>query len=170
MSRALGKKDIIQDKWWGAKNKGKSLNTDPKALGKNVEGSLARLKTDHIDLFLFHSVTHPGDIEKLSDQALQAEFGRLKKEGKILHVGLSNEGQWDPDDRRLIEAAHTGLFQFVMPEFLIFRQGPVKKLFPLCAEKGLGVISITPLGQAAWGFGLRDKKTLKASLELFISK
>ncbi len=57
-----------------------------------------------------------------------------------------------------------------MPEFLVFRQGPAKALLPLCGQKRMGVIAITPLGQAAWGYGLRDKKTLLASMDLFIKK
>jgi aryl-alcohol dehydrogenase-like predicted oxidoreductase len=54
-----------------------------------------------------------------------------------------------------------------MPEFFLFRQGAAKNLFPLAARKKAGVISIIPLGQAAWGTGLRDQKTLAASLRRF---
>jgi aryl-alcohol dehydrogenase-like predicted oxidoreductase len=167
---ALRDKFVLATKWWAYQNDGKTLITDPVQLRKTVEGSLTRLKTDRLDLLLFHSVTQPGDIEKLSSAPLRAELAKLKQEGKVLHVGLSNEGKDDPEDARLIEAVHAGNMEVVMPEFLIFRQGPAKALLPLCAQKKVGVIAITPLGQSAWGYGLRDKKTLLKSLELFISK
>ncbi|MES2202425.1 MAG: aldo/keto reductase [candidate division FCPU426 bacterium] len=170
MTPALRKRFIIATKWWAYQEGGKDLDTQPASLRANVEASLTRLKTDHIDIFLFHSVTQPGDIDKLSQAPLQAELGRLKAEGKIRHVGLSNEGKDDPKDQRLFEAADSGLFEVAMPEFLIFRQGPAQGLLERCAKAGMGVISITPLGQAAWGLGLRDKKTLLASMDLFIKQ
>jgi aryl-alcohol dehydrogenase-like predicted oxidoreductase len=164
----LRKKFWIATKWWAYGEGGKELITDPAALRKNVEGSLTRLQTDHIELFQFHSVTHPGDVAKLCRDETQAELAKLKNEGKLLHVGLSNEGKDDPSDARLAEALESGRFDTVMPELLLFRQGPAKKLLPLAKAKGKGVISITPLGQSAWGLGLRDKKALLASMELYI--
>jgi aryl-alcohol dehydrogenase-like predicted oxidoreductase len=166
----LREKFILATKWWPYKDDNRGIKTAPADLRAAVEGSLARLQTDRVELFMFHSITHPGDIETLSQEGIQSELGKLKKEGKIRFVGLSNEGKWDPDDSRLVEAIHSGLFDFVMPELLLFRQGAVKNLLPLAAAKKTGVISIIPLGQAAWGSGLRDRTTLKASIENYVKK
>ncbi len=64
---------------------------DYKSAKKQIEDSLTRLKTDHIDLLLHHSIQYEGDKEKIIDP----ESGALKavleaqKEGKIKYTGFS---------------------------------------------------------------------------------
>ena len=57
-----------------------------------------------------------------------------------------------------------------MPEFLLFRQRPVNTLFPVCKANNTVIITIIPLGQAAWGYGLRDHKYLVDSMKTLIDK
>jgi len=166
----LRRKFILATKWWPYDRKGKKILQEPSALRKSVEGSLKRLRTDRVELFQFHSVTNPGDTDAILSGPLMAECAKLKKEGKIRFLGISNSGEWDKDDKRLQEAARSGAFDAVMPEFLMFRQRPVKSLFPVCARRHVGVITIIPLGQAAWGYGLRDRKYLGDSMKTLIAK
>jgi aryl-alcohol dehydrogenase (NADP+) len=166
----LRDKFYLATKWWPYKDDNKTIKDTAAELREAVEGSLKRLQTDHIDMFMFHSITNKGDVDVLEKASVQGELAALKKEGKIRFVGLSNEGTWDAKDERLQEAIHTGHFDFVMPEFLMFRQSAAKNLLPLASKAGTGVISIIPLGQAAWGFGLRDRKTLAASIGSYIEK
>lgn len=58
---------------------------DAATLRWSVEQSLARLRTDRIDVLFFHSPTHPGKIR----DDLWDEFSRLKTAGKVRFVGLS---------------------------------------------------------------------------------
>ena len=75
-----------------------------------VEGSLRRLRTDHIDLYQLHkpnrahyhfrnnwhfdpSGADPAEIEDNMLEVLEAA-GEMIAEGKIGHVGLSNESVW----------------------------------------------------------------------------
>lgn len=57
-----------------------AINTIRKA----VEGSLRRLRTDHIDLYYQHRVDPNVPIETVAETV-----GELIKEGKVLHWGLS---------------------------------------------------------------------------------
>jgi len=166
----LRRKFLLATKWWPYMDDGKTILQNPSALRASVEGSLRRLRTDVIDLFQFHSVTHRGDVDRLLGGPLLPEIARLKKEGKIRFLGLSNSGEWDPDDERLQEAVRSGAFDTCMPEFLIFRQRPADTLLPACAKRDAGIISIMPLGQAAWGYGLRNRKYLRDSLDGLIKK
>jgi len=161
---------IVATKWWPYDRTGKKILQKPSALRRSVERSLHSLRTDRIDVFQFHSVTGRGDTAAILEGPLRRETDRLKAEGKIRFTGISNSGEWDRDDRRLQEAARSGWFDTVMPEFLLFRQRPAKTLFPLCARRNVGVITIIPLGQAAWGYGLRDRKYLVDSLKALVGK
>ncbi len=158
-------KFVICTKWWPYLEDGKGIRQDPDAMRRAVEASLTRLRTDHVEGFLFHSVTHPGDVDRILKGPLWPGIRRLKEEGKIRFVGLSNSGNDDVNDDRLLEAARSGSFDIVMPEFLLFRQRAVRQALPTYIESDAGVISIIPLGQAAWGYGLRNRRYVIDSLK-----
>ena len=61
-----------------------SLSSRPETIRKAVEGSLRRLRTDHIDLYYQHRVDPNVPIETVAETV-----GELIKEGKVLHWGLS---------------------------------------------------------------------------------
>jgi aryl-alcohol dehydrogenase-like predicted oxidoreductase len=54
------------------------------AIPRSLEGSLRRLETDYVDLYLYHSVPAPGDL----DGTLEA-LSRLREEGKVRAFGVS---------------------------------------------------------------------------------
>src|SRR5687768_4399148 len=60
------------------------LNSRPGKIKKVVEGSLKRLRTDHIDLYYQHRVDPNVPIEDVA-----GTIKDLIKEGKVLHFGLS---------------------------------------------------------------------------------
>ena len=61
-----------------------SLSSRPGTIRQAVEGSLRRLRTDHIDLYYQHRVDPNVPIETVAETV-----GELIKEGKVLHWGLS---------------------------------------------------------------------------------
>ena len=79
-------------------------------LRQAAEGSLRRMQTDHIDLYQIHWPSRPhyhfrniwnfdpgqGDASKIEAQMLEilTVAGELVAEGKIGHIGLSNETVW----------------------------------------------------------------------------
>ncbi|MEK7766880.1 MAG: aldo/keto reductase [bacterium] len=170
LAEGLRRKFLIATKWWPYMDDGRTMKVNPAELQAAVEGSLRRLRTDTIDLFLFHSLTFPGDVERVRHGPLWYELDRLKHDGKIRHIGLSNSGSDDPEDDRLTEAAREEGFEVVMPEFLLFRQRAVRAALPTYRRAHVGVIGIMPLGQAAWGYGLRDRTYLADSLKTLREK
>ena len=62
-----------------------ALNSRPDHIRRAVEGSLKRLRTDHIDLLYQHRVDPNVPMEETMDA-----INTLKKQGKILHIGVSN--------------------------------------------------------------------------------
>ncbi len=57
----------------------------PQHLREALEGSLRRLRLDHIDIYQFH---HPDP--RVPFEVSVGEFAKMREEGKIRHVGLSN--------------------------------------------------------------------------------
>ena len=55
-------------------------------LMQTLDASLSRLKTDHLDYFLLHRADALFQPEEVADA-----FETMKKEGKVLHFGVSNE-------------------------------------------------------------------------------
>ncbi len=63
-------------------------NSRPETIRKSVEGSLKRLKTDHIDLYYQHRLDPNVPIEEVA-----GVMSDLIKEGKITHWGMSEVGE-----------------------------------------------------------------------------
>lgn len=57
-----------------------SLSSKPSTIRRAVEGSLRRLRTDHIDLYYQHRVDPDTPIEEVADTV-----SSLIREGKVLH-------------------------------------------------------------------------------------
>lgn len=170
LAGGLRRKFTIVTKWWPYLGSGPGIRQNPAELRRAVEGSLRRLRTDHVEIFLFHSLTFGRDIGDVLNGPLYPELQKLKARGVIRFIGLSNSGNDDPDDDRLQDAARSGHFDVVMPEFNLFKQRALRHALPVYARTDVGVISIMPLGQAAWGYGLRDREYLKHSLKTLIEK
>jgi len=68
----------------------KTMSRDAKGAREELERSLQRFHTDHVDLYQFHAVSSMGDVDKILAAGGAAEtFFAAKKEGKVRHVGFS---------------------------------------------------------------------------------
>ncbi len=76
---------IISTKFGRYANDGGASNFHAARARESVEGSLKRLGRDYIDVLFFHS---PFSKEEIHDD-VWAELGKLKDEGKVLHIGHS---------------------------------------------------------------------------------
>ena len=68
-----------------------ALDSRPETIRASVEGSLKRLRTDHIDLYYQHRVDKETAPEEVAETIAQ-----LMKEGKVLHWGMSEAGRDHP--------------------------------------------------------------------------
>jgi aryl-alcohol dehydrogenase-like predicted oxidoreductase len=59
-------------------------NASPERVPVSLEGSLRRLKTDYLDIFVYHVAPKPGEAEEVAEFLLKA-----KEEGKVRAVGIS---------------------------------------------------------------------------------
>ena len=115
-----------------------SLSSRPKTIRKAVEGSLRRLRTDHIDLYYQHRVDPNVPIEMVAETV-----GELIKEGKVLHWGLSEAAP------STIYRAHMVCpLTAVQSEYSLWYRKPEAELLPTLAELGIGFVPFSPLGKA----------------------
>jgi aryl-alcohol dehydrogenase-like predicted oxidoreductase len=111
-------------------------NLEPSMIRREVEGSLARLGIDRIDLYQFHWPDESGT--PIEDS--WAEMGRLVDEGKIRHAGVCN---FDVDLLARAEAIrHVDTLQ---PPFSLIRRDSGGAEIPWAAEHRTGVIVYSPM-------------------------
>lgn len=115
---------------------GGGLNSRPDYLKKSVEGSLKRLRTDHIDLLYQHRIDPTVPIEDVAG-AVQD----LIKEGKVGHFGLSEAGA------ATIRRAHAVQpLSSVSNEYSVWTRDPEGEVIEVCEELGIGLSPWSPIG------------------------
>ncbi|MDZ8118140.1 aldo/keto reductase [Pontiella agarivorans] len=62
---------------------------DAQTAREHLEGSLRRLKTDHIDLWQLHSLDDPADADARLQAGVLEVAIKAKEEGKIRHIGFT---------------------------------------------------------------------------------
>ena len=115
-----------------------ALNSRPDHIRRAVEGSLKRLRTDHIDLLYQHRVDRDVPMEEVAETVKA-----LIKEGKVIHWGMSEASA------RSIRRAHAVCpLSAVQSEYAIWWREPETKIFPTLEELGIGFVPYCPLGRA----------------------
>jgi pyridoxine 4-dehydrogenase len=110
----------------------------PEHLRKACEGSLERLKLTCIDLYQFH---HVDPAVPLEDSL--GELARLRQEGKIRHVGVSNFNAAE-----LARARRVVPVVSVQNRYNLADRGP-EDVLAVCARDGLAFIPWAPLASGS---------------------
>jgi len=113
-----------------------TMDNDPAYLRSAAEASLKRLKTSYIDLYYIHQ-----PAENASLKVAVSELAKLRKEGKIRAIGISNfsleqikEANGD-NDISALEIAYSMLDRSVE-----------KDILPYCERNNISVVAYGPLG------------------------
>jgi aryl-alcohol dehydrogenase-like predicted oxidoreductase len=109
----------------------------PETIKRSVEGSLKRLKTDHIDLYYQHRVDTNVPIEEVA-----GTIKELIREGKVKYFGLSEPGA------KTVRRAHAVQpVAAVQSEYSIWWRKPEEELILTLEELGIGLVPYSPLGR-----------------------
>ena len=107
---------------------------------KQLDASLARLQTDHVDLYQCHRY----DVETPIEETMAA-LSEAVSAGKVRYLGFS---EWTPQQ---IEAglSVSGAVKFVssQPQYSMLWRSPEAELLALCAEHGISQVCWSPLAQ-----------------------
>lgn len=105
---------------------------------QRVEASLKRLGLDYVDVFHFHAV-NPSAYEHHRD-VLAPALLRLKEQGKVRHVGLTETGPRDPEQAMLARATAEAPWEVVMLAYSLVNQGARRNIFPVTKRRGVGTL------------------------------
>lgn len=105
------------------------------------EGSLKRLKTDHVDILLAHDIEFADNYEQVMTETADV-LHQLKREGKCRFIGMS--GYPLGLLRQVIERCHLDVI-ISYCHFHLQDQSLVTDLLPICDKFGVGVLNASPL-------------------------
>jgi len=123
----------------------KTLARDASSAERDLEGSLRRLKTDHLDLWQMHSVESPADVDRRQQDGVFQVMAAAKESGKTRYIGFT--GHRTPDaHRRVLEVTD----QFDTCQMPVNAADPsyqsfIENVLPLAVEKNLGVLAMKTL-------------------------
>jgi aryl-alcohol dehydrogenase-like predicted oxidoreductase len=132
---------VLATKVWG------QMSDDPAdrglsaaQVGKQIDASLARLRTDYVDLYQAHRFDPDVPVEE-TIEALQ----QVVTAGKARYLGFS---EWTAEQlQAAIDLAGPELFVSSQPQYSMLWQAPEAELLPLCQANGISQIVWSPLAQ-----------------------
>jgi Predicted oxidoreductases of the aldo/keto reductase family len=108
-----------------------------------LETQLKRLKTDHIDYYLIHSVSSKESWDRMKKLGVEKFLERAKASGKIRHIGFSYHGEC----REFKQIVDDYPWEFCQIQYNYMDENAQagKEGLQYAAFKGLGVIVMEPL-------------------------
>jgi aryl-alcohol dehydrogenase-like predicted oxidoreductase len=108
---------------------------------KQIDASLARLRTDYVDLYQCHRYDEDTPLEETMEALTE-----VVQQGKARYLGFS---EWTADQIRAALALVPGVEKFVssQPQYSLLYRVPEREVIPLCKESGISQIVWSPLAQ-----------------------
>ncbi|HLX47600.1 MAG TPA: aldo/keto reductase [Streptosporangiaceae bacterium] len=133
-----------------------------KHLLAGIDASLARLGTDHVDLYQIHRWDEETPVEET-----MATLHDIVRAGKARYIGASAMPAW-----RFAKAQHTAVlggwtrFIAMQNRYNLVNREDEREMIPLCLDQGVGVLPYSPLARGLLA-GTRERSgerhTLRAS-------
>ena len=123
----------------------------PEYVKKCCDNSLARIKTDVIDLYYIHRV----DAEVPIEDTVGA-MSDLVRTGKVRHLGICEAGA---TTIRRAHAVHP--IAAVQIEYSLWTRDVEAEILPLCEELGIGFVAYSPLGRGFLTGGVTSLDSLR---------
>jgi len=117
-----------------------SKGLSAKEVEKQLDASLARLRTDYVDLYQCHRY----DPETPLEETMTA-LTKAVESGRVREIGFS---EWPVETvREATEMAGMKKFVSSQPQYSLLWREPEEALIPLCQERGISQIVWSPLAQ-----------------------
>jgi len=127
----------------------KTLMRDKNGAAEQLDDSLRKLRTDHVDLYQFHAVTTKEDVEKIFGPSGAMETSQAaRKAGKVRFIGFSAHSV----ENALSMLDHYDFDTILFPiNFVLFSQanfGP--QVLARAHDKGMGILALKGMAKGTW--------------------
>jgi aryl-alcohol dehydrogenase-like predicted oxidoreductase len=134
-----------------------------KAVRRGLEQSLKQLDTDYVDVYHLHGV-EPKDYDYAKNR-LMPVMRRLKDEGKIRFIGVTEGFVQDQRHRMLQESLKEDLWDVVMVGFNLLNPSARKTVLPVTKRQRVGMLNMFAVRRA-----LSQPKRLKELVAELVKK
>lgn len=141
---------IVQD---ASRPNGLGVDGSPEHVARSIDGSLARLGVDTIDLYYLHRPPADRPIEETV-----GAMAELVETGKVRHLGLSEASA---DTIRRAAAVHP--ITALQSEWSLWSRDIEAEIVPTCRELGIGLVPYSPLGRGYLTGTIASRDQLAAS-------
>jgi aryl-alcohol dehydrogenase-like predicted oxidoreductase len=133
----------------------KTTARDAKGARVELEQTLQRFHTDHVDLYQFHAVSSMEDVEKILAPGGAAElFLAAKNEGKVRHVGFSAHNA--PAALRLMDAMELDSVMFPVNANAWENGGFGPQILAKAKSKGMARMALKALAFGKWPAEMKE--------------
>jgi len=155
IGRAIGdRRDefVLISKYGVAPTDSGETSWDPGFIGRQIDASLANLRTDHLDVALLHS----RDLEVLEAGDALGALLAARDAGKVRHVGYSG------DNEAATWAAARPEIEVLQTSISVADQANIGAALPVARDHDVAVMVKRPIANAAWR-KLEDQRGLYQS-------
>lgn len=137
----------------------------PETIRRSVEGSLKRLRTDHIDLYFQHRID-----PRIEPEEVAGVMADLIHEGKIIHWGISEA------NKAYLRRANAICPVTAVQNRYSMMARDCESLFPVLEELGIGLVAFSPMangfltGKYGKGEHFDPKTDYRAAMPQFTDK
>jgi len=126
----------------------KSTGKDAKTVREHLEGTLQRLKTDHLDLYQLHAISTPEDVDSRIQLGVLDVLLKAKEEGKIKHLGFTGHQNPFAHARMLEQTKESDIFDTVLMPVNVLDQtyfSFAQTVMPEALKRNMGILAIKSL-------------------------
>ncbi|HVP46440.1 MAG TPA: aldo/keto reductase [Bryobacteraceae bacterium] len=135
----------------------KTTRRDAKGAREELERTLERFHTDHVDLYQFHAVGSREDVDKILAPSGAAEtFFAAKKEGKARHLGFS--AHHAPAALRLMDALELDSVLFPVNVNAWENGGFGPQILAKAKSKGMARMALKALAFGKWPATIKESE------------
>ena len=128
----------------------KTTARDANDAWKHLEGSLARLNTDRLDLWQVHAVRNPADVDERIENGVFEVMLEAKETGKTRYIGFTGHSSPDAHQRVLEKSDIFDACQLSMNLVDVGYESFIERIVPTLVERNIGVIGMKALANGGF--------------------
>ena len=139
---------------------------DPEKAKLEIDSSLKRLQTDHLDMLKIHSVESPEDVAEICKKGGVLDLiSKLKEEGVTRFIGFSGHGN-AVALKAMIETGRFDSMLFAMNHYGEYKDNRQGTLIPAAKQRGMGIMLMKTVRPKETIQGIDIKELIRFALSL----